>query len=267
MQVAQEAGVLRRADKAVVHQAVAKMRMHARAQRLIAGEVDIERGLVHRHRCQFVIGDGAAVAAEVFDKGAVAGRGQPGQRDAVEVAQAEGGAIGRLAGGAGHHQPPCAEEAVVFQEVGQHERGDEQRPVQHLVVLQFRRVGGVVLHAGVLVVGRGQLCAVRRGIVEAARGDALGLHADMAGDGEVAIEAFARGDAVDGGRDYIGEAPHRHVAPLRLARGEELPILHGLAKGGVGDVVGGQRKAVQAQQHFAGSGTGGFAGGFQAAFV
>jgi len=50
---------------------------------------------------------------------------------------------------------------------------------------------------------------------------------------------------------HTGKTPNRDVAPAFIGAGEELPVAHRIPKGGVGDVVGGERKVVNTHAHLA----------------
>ena len=50
---------------------------------------------------------------------------------------------------------------------------------------------------------------------------------------------------------HTGKTPHGDIAPALFGGGEELPVAHGVTKGGVSDVVGGERKVVDAYAHLA----------------
>jgi hypothetical protein len=110
-----------------------------------------------------------------------------------------------------------------------------------------------VAAAHVLVVRRHQFAAVRPAVVEAALRHAHGLHAQVARNRKVAVEALAHRHAFDVRGCNVGEAPGRHVAPVGVAGRKELPVLHDrITEGRVGDAVGGQREAADLQQHLAG---------------
>lgn len=146
-----------------------------------------------------------------------------------------------------------AEEVVVFQEVGQHERGDKQRAQQHLIVLISGAVGGIGADALVLVIGRRQLQTVRDAVVKAAFGNTYRIHDHVRRNRPVAVEAFTHRQTLNCTLDDLGKAPGRHVEPLGRTGGEKVPVaqVRGFAEGGVGNVVGGQRQAADAQQCFA----------------
>ena len=91
---------------------------------------------------------------------------------------------------------------------------------------------------------------MRGGVREPGVADPVGGDNEVGGHGEVAEDAHSRLDAVGRARDDLGEAPHRDPAPSGL-RGEELPVAQHVSQHGVGDVVGGQAKALDAQERLA----------------
>src|SRR5690606_10665407 len=76
----------------------------------------------------------------------------------------------------------------------------------------------------------------------------------MAGDRPISVEALTDLQPFHRGFDHLGKTPGRHMAPARFTGGEEVPVaqVRGVTEGGVGDVVGGQRQAVDFQQCLAG---------------
>jgi hypothetical protein len=119
--VAEELGLLRGARVAVIDQRIAEVMVNGGAQAVVAREVDVQRGHVARQRGQLLITQGAVVAAKPFHESAIGvGRGRD-QLQPFARAETKGRAEGGLARGTGHHHLPRAEEALVFQKVGQHE--------------------------------------------------------------------------------------------------------------------------------------------------
>ncbi|MCY1454651.1 hypothetical protein D9M71_717310 [compost metagenome] len=70
--------------------------------------------------------------------------------------QADGRAVGGFTRRTGKHQPGCAKELIVLEEIRQHRRGQKQRFEQNLQVFGFRTVERIPTATRVLVVRRGQ---------------------------------------------------------------------------------------------------------------
>ena len=208
------------------------------AQLAVAGKVHIHAGRVGVDGVELVVGQHTVIAAQAFTEGHIAGRGQADHLDALALRQLEGGAVGGLARRAGQQHDAGAEEIVVGQEVVDQPRGDEQGAQQRLHVLGVWRVERVGRAARELVVDRVQLGTVRRTIKPALRRHAHRRQHHAGGHGEIAVDAFADRHPGMGGLDHRGKAPDRDAAPGVLARGVETPVVHGVTKGGVGDVVG-----------------------------
>ncbi|MDT4835016.1 hypothetical protein FQZ97_686700 [compost metagenome] len=241
---------VRAADRAAVLQ-VGEALVDRGAQFAVAGEVDVHAGGVGRDAVQRVVGHHAVVAAQALAEGHVGGRGEADHLDAVALVQLEGRAVGRLARGARQQHGGGAEEVVVGHEVVDQPRGDEQRAQQRLQVFGVGGVQRVGVAAEVLVVDRGQLGAVRRRVGEARGREPVGAEHRARGHRPVAVEPFAHGHARVQRLHHAREAPHRDAAPAFFLGGKELPVAHRIAEGGVGDVVGGERKAVDAHAHLA----------------
>jgi len=122
-----------------------------------------------------------------------------------------------------------------------------------------------------------QAGAVRCAIREVGRRQLHRLQHRMAGHRPVAVQPLAHRHAGVQRLHHLAEAPDRDAAPgrgggiavvvafgasagagagagagLGVGRhGEEVPVLHRLAEGGVGDVVGGEREVVDAHAHLA----------------
>ena len=86
-------------------------------------------------------------------------------------------------------------------------------------------------------------------VIETARRDPAGAHHHVACNRVIAIKAFTYGNPGGGGRDDIGKAPDRHVSEARLPGREEVPILHRIAKCGIGDIIRRQGEALDFEQY------------------
>ena len=122
--------------------------------------------------------------------------------------------------------------------------------------MRLRGVKRVATGAQVLVVDGMQGSAVCRTIDKAIRRNALGRQHHVAGHGKVAVQRFSHRDSRVQRLHDAGKPPDRNAAPalrdfINTSHRKEVPVVHGLTKGGVGDVVGGERKAVNAQPHLA----------------
>ena len=120
---------------------------------------------------------------------------------------------------------------------------------QRLLGLALGAVAGVGAAACVVVVDRVQRAAVLGAVDEAAGIGACRLHDQLVGEREVAVEALADLHRLVARLDRLAEAPHRQAAGGRIAAGEEVPVAHRLAEGGVGDVVRGQGERVDPHSH------------------
>ena len=105
-----------------------------------------------------------------------------------------------------------------------------------------RDVAGVGRDPPVLVVDHGQAGAVRRPSTKP-RADALGPHDEMGRHRQVAVDALAFGQRGHGRPRHVRAAPDGNAPPAGLGR-EEVPVAHRVARDGVGDVVRGEREAV-----------------------
>ena len=79
-----------------------------------------------------------------------------------------------------------------------------------------------------------------------------GFQHHAAGHGEIAIHALAHHNTRVGRLRHIAEAPYRNAAPALFTRRIEVPVMHGVAKDGVGDVVGRECELVYAYPDLAG---------------
>ena len=137
----------------------------------------------------------------------------------------------------------------VGEEVVDQERGDEERPQQRLLALPAR--------AASRVGGRRTICCRRRPAPCGARrrrrtrcAHPRGLHHQCVPSGS--SRSSARPTATPSARDSVtSQSPRPECSPRRRRGRKEIPVLHGLAEGGVGDVVRGQREVLDGQPRFA----------------
>jgi hypothetical protein len=90
--------------------------------------------------------------------------------------------------------------------------------------------------------GRRQRGPVRRGVDEALVVDAVGDDQQVAGAGEVAVDAPPLREVGVPRVLDVGVAPHVQLSPVRVRCREEAPVVHRLPEHGVGDVVRSQPK-------------------------
>ena len=136
---------------------------------------------------------------------------------------------------------------MVAEEVVDYERGDEERPQQHVLRLTFATVDAVGLHIAVAAVDRGHGLAGRGHVRESLLVTASGLDDQLVGQGEVPVDAPPYSQIRCVRLDDVAESPDWDSAPRHpvfIRCGEALPVPHGLAVDGVGDVVGGQAEGV-----------------------
>jgi hypothetical protein len=103
-------------------------------------------------------------------------------------------------------------------------------------------VHGIRLDVAVALVGRRQCRPVRRGVDEALVVDAVGDDQQVAGAGEVAVDARTLREVGVPRVLGMGVAPHVQLPPVRVRCREEAPVVHRLSEHGVGDVVRRQPK-------------------------
>ena len=108
-------------DDAAVFHLLAEVLVQRRAERAVAGHVDIGHGLVRRQRIHVVIGHDLVVATERFDEADIARRGQADRLDASRVQEVRE-AVRGLAGGRGQQHALRAKEFVLGEKVSHHER-------------------------------------------------------------------------------------------------------------------------------------------------
>ena len=224
--------------------------MDGAADGAVPGHVDVDR--CHQgQRLDVVVGHHAVVAAEPLHETDVGRRGEAHHLDAVALGGQEGGPDRGLARRAGQDDDLGPEEPVVGQVVVEQERGEEEGPQQHLLVLVPLVVDRIATDGPVGVVGGREVGPVGSGVDEAALVDPVGRDHEVPRHREVAEHAHPFGNVVAGRADDIAEAPHRDPAPAGLG-GEEVPVRHRVAEHAVGDVVRGQAERVDAQQRLAG---------------
>jgi hypothetical protein len=114
-----------------------------------------------------------------------------------------------------------------------------------------RRRPGRRRRADVPVVCRRKGRPMRRCVDEPVRVDARGSHDEVRRGGQIAEHARADLKRVVLAGCHLGEAPHRDAAPALLDT-EEAPVRHRLPEHRVGDVVGGESKRGDLEQHPAG---------------
>ena len=90
-----------------------------------------------------------------------------------------------------------------------------------------------------------------RAITESPLAHIRGLHTQHTRRRKITIEALTLTDTLNRRRHHIGKTPYRHQSPICIVGGEEVPVAHGCAVGGVGYVVGGQGEQIWGQEEFA----------------
>jgi hypothetical protein len=210
--------------------------------------VDIYRRVAVQ-RLQLLIGHDLVVDPERLGELDVPRRGQPDHLDAIALVEQvrEGG--GGAARGGGEHRRPGPEEVRVIEEVVDQERGEVERPEQHLLVLVSLLVEGQAGDPHVAVVGGRELRPVRRRVDEVERVGAVRLHDEVGSWRQVPEDPRPLRHSVRLAGYHVGEAPDRHPRPAVLIDREELPVVHRLAHHRVGDVVGGEAEGVDTEQH------------------
>ena len=113
-------------------------------------------------------------------------------------------------------------------------------------MLVFERgiVGRVASSVDVCVVDGREALAVGGAIHETMFADADRLNIKMFGDGEISVQAVTLIHMFSLGFNHGREPPDGHTAKACICGGEEVPILHLVAKSGVGDIVGRQGKRI-----------------------
>ena len=235
---------VRAADRAAVGELVAAVAVDRGAQRRVAAHVDVDRALAGRQRRHVVVGDarrrssrGPRVNAELAGDVRPMTSGMPGSPRRCARQKAE--PVRGLARRARDQHRRRAEEGVVGEEVVDQERGDEQRPQQRRRPScsgRYSRIAAAAQVAG---------CRPRQARAGAARRRRspratmrAGRSTTCVGHRPVAVEALARRRRRRRSDSITVAKPHTGMQPQsRLAGREELPVVHRLAEGAVGDVV------------------------------
>ena len=216
----------------------------------IAGEVNQHRRHL-RQLLDILIGQHFAIEAPAPHEIDIVGRGQPDPSDPRRLVARDAGQRHRgLGRSAGADQRVSPEPAFAAHEAFDQEPGLEQRPEDHPLTLARRIVLGIGGQAAVLVVDRAHRLAVRGHIGEAAGRNLAGQHIEALGHRQIAIDPFTHRDLGMAAFHHHRMPPHRHHAPIALAR-EEVPVAEGIARHRVGDVVGSDREALDLQPHLA----------------
>ncbi len=155
------------ADRHAVDEIVAVVGVDRRPHGTVAGDVD-EAGGAAVQGPDRVVGDGAAVDPQALDELGVAGRGQPDRLDLRALRQQESGGDRGLAGGAGDDDRPAPGQSLVGELIVDQERGEEERPQQHLHRLGLGPVEEVGVAGEEAVIGGGQRRPVWRAVGKAA---------------------------------------------------------------------------------------------------
>ena len=254
---------MRAAYRAAVGQC-RKPAVDGQPQHAVAGEIDIHARCVGGQRVERVIADDAVVDAQALTKPGMGGRGEPHHLDARPQSQPGGGGPGGLAGRAGqqHRRRPGrvgraiahgAKKGVVGQHVVNQPGGQVQRAQQGLQVFAVGGVERVLATAQVLVVHSMQGGPVRRCVAKAGRAHLAGLQHRVGCHGPVAVQPFAQADLGMAALHHLGKAPDGDAAPVLrpiACHRIKLPVVHRRTKCRIGDVVGGERKPVDAQADF-----------------
>ena len=85
------------------------------------------------------------------------------------------------------------------------------------------------------------------GVDKTAGPDLLGLHHDMRCSREITIETFTDCDGVHRAGFDGRETPYRDHTPVCLTRRKEIPVVHRVPEHGVGHIVRGKRKGIDAE--------------------
>ena len=152
-----------------------------------------------------------------------------------------------LAGGAGEHHAARAVEFILGQKIVDQKRQHEQRPQQRLIIALAAGESRIAADARIGVVDRRHALAMRGGVAQAALADVGGFDHQMRRHRKIAEQAFAFGDARMARGDHVAKSPHRNVAET-FGRRKQLPVFQLVAEHGVGDVVGGEREAIDLDQ-------------------
>ena len=146
---------------------------------------------------------------------------------------------------------PRVGQALVVELVVDQERGEEERPQQHLDRLGVGPVEGVGAARQVAVVGGGQRRFVRRGVDEPG---AVGVGRGDDADARTTADTRRGGcPASTPSASLLSTSakPHVGTRPQPSSAREEVPVGHRLAEDRVGDVVRGHPEGVDPQQRLA----------------
>ena len=117
-----------------------------------------------------------------------------------------------------------------------------------VLCLAARRVDRVGPDVAVALVGRGQRRPVCGGVDEPRLVDAVGDDQQVAGAGQIPVDAAALGQIGVARLRYVGVPPDIELSPVRVRSREEVPVAHRLAEYGVSDVVRGQSEPLDAKE-------------------
>jgi len=121
-------------------------------------------------------------------------------------------------------------------------------PADHHFVLDAAAgEGGVAADPRIGVVDRRHALAMGVVVAQAAFADVAGLDHQMRRHRKIAEQAFALGDARMARGDDVAESPHRDVAET-FGRRKQLPVFQLVAEHRIGDIVGGEREAIDLDQ-------------------
>jgi hypothetical protein len=218
----------------------------------VAGDIDVDRAPGWQLR-DLVVGECFVVAAQATDEGDVGVRRDTDDAQIRSVGEQPCRADRGLARRTRDDDGRRAEAFVVADEIVNDERREEQRIQDHLVRLTLGVVPRVGVDEAVAVVRSRHRSTMGRGVDEATLVE-LGRFDDEFGTHrEVPVNATPDRKFVVLRLDDIGESPHRHPAPFgagfvtRRRRGrEEVPVLQGIAKRRIADVVRRKREVVDA---------------------
>ena len=161
--------------------------------------------------------------------------------------QAGGQGDGRLARRAGDDDLFGAKVAFHAQHLVDEKGRHEQRAQQQDAVLVLGTVQGVGIGGGVGRIERREPFPVRRTVEHAMRGGPSRRDDEVRAHREEPVNAASLRHLWMRGSHDVGEPHHRDAAPS-LVGWKEPPVPQQISHLGVGDVVGGQGKAVDAEQ-------------------
>ena len=245
------------ADRAAVGERVRKWRVHGRAQRRVAAHVDIDGRSSAGSAVDVVVDEHLVVAARAAVNAALAGEVRPTHLDApARRAAVQGRRRGRrrsCSTRSRQHHAAAPKKALSARKSSIRNEVVNSGRSSACTASCSAAIERVAAAAQVLVVDRVQLAPVRRAVEEAAALDATGCSTTLVGHRPVAVEALADRDARRSATRSRSRSPRPECSPGRgIAGRKEAPVAHRLAEGAVGDVVGGQREAVDAHARPAG---------------